>query len=225
MEEIHTISPYLDKMFRREFQRTDRAVVNRLKEEGTTICRTSFPKENVTHALNKFKKGYVYVEKGDYKGFVLWKEGISTPTFLNSNSNQQPKRFMEVLLLCTHESTIRLGSRILHDIDEYCIDKGISEIVLHPANPGVVLFYAKYGYRIVSTGAGNVPIVMAKEPTITKVIRASKTRKRGRHDRLLPSPPRGTIEFYNTLLHPLLQNSFAYERLNTILNTAHEEEP
>ena len=213
MEEINTIPPYPDKIFRREFQRTDRSIVKRLQEEGVHICRTSFPKENVTHALNKFKKGYVYVEKGDYQGFVLWKEGVSTPTFLNSNSDQQPKRFMEVLLLCTHENTVRLGSRILHELDAYCIEHGIHEIVLHPANPGVVLFYAKYGYRIVSTGAGNVPLVMAKEPIVRK------------QEDQTTSPPRGTIEFYNTLLHPLLQNSCAYERLNTILNRAEEEEP
>jgi hypothetical protein len=185
------------------------------------ICRRSFPKENVTHAQYKFKKGYVYVEMGEYKGFVLWKEGVSTPTFLNSNSDQQPKRFMEVLLLCTHENTVRLGSRILHELDAYCIEHRIHEIVLHPANPGVVLFYAKYGYRIVSTGAGNVPLLMAKEPTLLRVTRSSKTRKRG----YTSSPRRGTIEFYNTLLHPLLQNSFAYERLNTILNRVEEEEP
>jgi hypothetical protein len=224
MEEILTIPEYPEKMFRREFQRADRAVINRLKEEGIHICRERFQKEDIIHMLNKFKKGYVYIQKGEYKGFVLWKEGVSAPTFLRASSNETPRRFMEVLLICTHKDTIRLGSQILKELDEYCITNGIHEIILHPANPGVVLFYAKYGYKIVSTGAGTVPVLMAKEPSLLRVVRSSpKTRKRGR----TTIPKRGTIEFYNTLLHPLLHNSVAYERLNLGLNInqSEEEEP
>jgi len=227
MEEIQNISNMPDKVFKHFFTKKDRNIVNRVKECASSTCHEKISPSYINVSLNNFKRGIVYFSKGDVVGFVVWKE--KTEEMPNSMKmlasmaieriNFKPDTFMEISLLCAKMNTNRLGSHILYDINQYCLDNSIHLIELYPATADLIQFYHKNGFKINST---RLPRTNIYQPRMYKIVdhirikKTNKTRRQRQNPIVSKMTPARKIEYYNTLLHEQLQNEHNYTILDNI---------
>jgi hypothetical protein len=230
MEEVSNITNMPEGVFKHFFTKKDRHLVNRAKECAHETCHKKISEKYINASLNNFKKGILYFSKGDVIGFVVWKEKLEEmPTGLqmlesmeNERKNYKAELYMEITLLCAKPNIHRLGSHILYDVNQYCLENNIRLIELYPADADLIQFYNKNGYKINSTRAPRSSVNIIRMYKITAPIHVKKTNKT-RKRRLvskLSQPKR--IEFYNTLLHEHLQNDHNYEILDKVFNYTSE---
>lgn len=212
LEEVSNIQNMPDPYSKQIFSSKNREIVTRIKRMGDKICRGYISDRYINRALNTFKYGLIYYKDSEIMGFATWKEKKEIPKNMNMGDNNPPIPYMELLLICTQTNDYQIAPKIMWDLDNYCISKGLKYIILEPANTDLIDIYNKYGFNITSTSR-------IKELHMRKLIKPlqlpaiKKTRKIRRNN-----IKRGTIDHYNLLLHPLLQHKGSYETLDLIYN-------
>ena len=219
-----------DGVFKHFFTKKERHLVNRAKECAYETCHKKISEKYINASLNNFKKGIIYFSKGDVIGFVVWKEKLEEmpisyqmlESMKNERINYKANTNMEITLLCAKPNIHRLGSHILYDVNQYCLENNISLIELYPADAELIQFYNKNGYKINSTRAPRSSINIIRMYKFASPIQIKKTNKTRRRRPVLKLSQPKKIEYYNTLLHEHLQNDHNYEILDTIFNNTSE---
>jgi hypothetical protein len=229
MEEVANISNMPDTVFKHFFTKKDRLFVNRAKECAYDTCHKKISEKYINASLNNFKKGIIYFSKGDVIGFVVWKEKLEEmPTSIqmlasmeNERRNYKPEKYIEITLLCAKPNIYRLGSHILYDVNQYCLENKIELIELYPADADLIQFYNKNGYKINSTRAPRSSVNIIRMYKTVSPILVQKTNKTRKHRLAHVSrlSQNRKIKYYNTLLHEHLQNDHNYEILDKIFTS------
>lgn len=212
LEEVSNIQNMPDPYSKQLFSSKNREIVTRIKRMGEKICRGHISDRYINRALNTFKYGLIYYKDSEIMGFATWKEKIYNPTNMNKGDNKPPVPYMELLLICTQPNDYQIAPKIMWDLDNYCVSKGLKYIYLEPANTDLIDIYNKYGFKINSTGRLK-GLYMMKDIKPLQLPKVKKTRKIRRN-----KIKRGTIDHYNLLLDPLLQHEYSYENLDKLYN-------
>ena len=146
------MNPLLPGVIKTYFISAERNIVSRVKHHTLETCRFHISAQYIQKAFNKFKKGIIYEKDGKIIGLCIWKERMSEYE-IDKSTGIKPldEKYMDIILLCTTKNDMRLGSRILEDIDSYCIDNSIYYVNLEPVDDMTMFFYEKCGYLLVST--------------------------------------------------------------------------
>ena len=227
LEEISTVPEIPTGYTKHMFTSKDRKIVNDIKYHADQTCHAKISRGYITNVLNKFKRGVVYYKDAKVKGFAVWKEVIQTPrNGLRTAPPSLPKRSIDVLLVCSAKPDVinatkgsdRIGSRILYDIEQYALENAFTSIALEPMSPDLIDFYRKSGFKVKNLpetdeeNESDSILVMRKRVKPLKLVKTNKTRRSRRHSNTAPA--RGTIEYYNSLVPSLFQNTHTYELLD-----------
>ena len=222
LEEISTVPDIPATYLRYFFGSKNRKIVADVKHHADTTCHMKVSEAYITNSLNKFNKGIVYYKGQTVKGFAVWKEHVTEPqNILKDATYIHSEKFINLLLICSarpesgnnsknRKINDRIGSRLLYDIERYALENSCIYITLQPASPDLIDFYKKFGYTV------DLPNPLIRRPlTMVKAIKPltitkTKTTRRRRHS----EPLRGSIEYYNSILHPVLQNTDSYKLLD-----------
>lgn len=112
-----------------------------LKHRAGDVCRGDVSPVYIKKALKVFDNGILYMKGNMIAGLCIWKvvdESISIEGFPVS-------KFMYIYLYCTMENNEKLGSKIMNDVENYCIRQGIQRIELEPTELSAG-FYTKMGF-------------------------------------------------------------------------------
>jgi len=223
LEEISTVPDIPPTYLRYFFGSKNRKIVADIKRHADTTCHMKVSEAYITNSLNKFNKGIVYYKGQTVKGFAVWKEHVTEPrNTLKDATYIHSEKFIDLLLICSarpesgnnsknRKTNDRIGSRLLYDIERYALENSCIYITLQPASPDLIDFYKKFGYTVdLPNPLIRRPLTMVK-PIKPLTITKTKTTRRRRHS---AEPLRGSIEYYNSILHPVLQNSDSYKLLD-----------
>ena len=224
LEEVNTIPTIPLGYIRHFFRSRDRKIVTDIKRHADHTCHAKVSPDYIRNSLNKFDQGIIYYKGEVVKGFAVWKERLTEPRNVYKDMPFiHPEKYIELLLVCSSlpESTInrkvndRIGSRLLYDIERYSLEKSFKFITLQPASSDLIDFYLKSGYMVDPPNPiTRVPLTMIKSIKPFKISKTATTRRR-REPKGTYQPLAGRlIEYYNTLVHPALQNSHTYELLD-----------
>lgn len=173
MSDIIEIANRYPTHFQKRFiSSADRSIIPELRRETYDTCRGDVPVQYIHQSLNRFKKGIVYIHDGVIQAFCLWK-----PLQLMSVSGIY--KTIEVLLICSKRQEIKMLTRILFDIEAYCTEHGINNIVLQPMNERLKNYYKDHGF----VGATYLPGFFSKQVLSPIVIHPYKSDDEKRHTR------------------------------------------
>lgn len=156
---------------------SERSIISSLKIKAENTCRNLINPDYIHKAFNRFKSGYYYTSiQNEVLGFVLWKE-INIVQENKSILQKETKHIkqLHIILVCADINDFRLGTKILFDVESYCITHKIPIITLEAANEKLIQYYEQNNFKRVDTLTNR----MIKEIKIIDIYRnpANKTRK------------------------------------------------
>jgi hypothetical protein len=125
------------------------------------------------------------------------------------------EKYMDIILLCTTQNNIRLGTRILEDIDSYCMDNKIQYVNLEPVDDVTMLFYEKCGYIL--TSFDNQKKIMSKRLKPIEIRRESRGTTRRLRRRTASLNASSRVDLWNRDFYSLTPEE-ARKALNYNLN-------
>lgn len=161
LAEINNIYTRPSGIKRIYFKASQRAFVNRLKQEASEICRDEIPNGYINKVCNKLKEGYLYVKENKILGFIVW-------TIKNTkNHNEYVIRdkpnfeYMLIHLLCAKQTNTNFGYAMLDDAETYCTTHRLILMSLQPLSSKLENYYFRYGFRLEHPGL-TTPVMMYK---------------------------------------------------------------
>jgi hypothetical protein len=190
IDDIYTSPDYVKRIY---FNKRNKAFVDEIKEHAMDVCRKKISQQYINRALKIFTDGYVYVNGKMITGFIIW-------NIIKTESNDQPTKILQVLLLCAEKTNTTFGYKILDDIETYAAKNGISFISLELAYNELEPYYKKFGFFRTNVPLFN-KIRMSKPVNILLNSNFSRSRRgtqksKHRYDPI-PKKDRALISFYN----------------------------
>lgn len=212
------MNPLLPGIQKTQFTSADRRIVSRVNHHTLETCHFHISEHYIQKAFNKMKRGFVYEKDGIIIGLCIWRE-MTTKYEIQKTTGIKPpnEKYMDILLLCASKNDIRLGTRILEDIDIYCIDNHIHYVNLEPVDDMTMLFYEKCGYILVSADIRKK--VMSKRLKPFEIHREphGTTRRVRRHTTNLNTNTNSRVDIWNRDFYSLSPEE-ARRALNYNLN-------
>lgn len=116
--------------------------VSQMKLMAHNVCQNIIAPVYIIHAFNHFTRGFIYKDENDTLiGFGIWKLNHEM-----SKSTGNRYATMDILLICGIKQPMLFCNRLFPDIDAYCMEHGISNVYLEPANETLKNYYATYGF-------------------------------------------------------------------------------
>lgn len=97
------------------------------------------------YVLRKFHHAIVYIQDDDVVGLSVWRHvprDISKQTVV--------ERYLNIMVLYTTPSDLNLRAKIVEDIEQFCVDRGIQSMLLEPSSREEGRLYQYLGFLIVS---------------------------------------------------------------------------
>ena len=175
--DIYNTNIYPNDIEKHYIKSSERSIISSLKIKAENTCRNLINPDYIHKAFNRFKSGYYYTNsENQVLGFILWKETsiIKENKSIIQKEDKHIKQ-LYIILICADINDFRLGTKILFDVESYCIINKIPIITLEAANEKLVEYYEKNSFKRVDTITNR----MIKEIKIIEIERKStnKTRK------------------------------------------------
>lgn len=120
----------------------ERETVLQMKLLAHNVCQNLIAPAYIDYAFAQFNSGFLYKDAHDaIVGFSIWNVNREM-----SKSTGDRYATMTILLICGINQSITFCNRLFPDIDSYCMNHGISNVYLEPANETLKNYYETYGF-------------------------------------------------------------------------------
>lgn len=121
----------------------DKDFVKSLRDESHRICKESINPLYLKKAFGKFKEGFLYNDEiGRRLAFCIW--NINEIAYKDDKASDY---VMNLLLICSKYSDLKLSRNMFFDMENYCKEKGIRSIEMQAANTNLEKYYETFGFR------------------------------------------------------------------------------
>lgn len=176
--EVSDIYPdYIQKvLFDHSYEHLDK-----LKQHANSVCKGAINPKYIERAFQLFMGGYAYYDNDILIGFILWDIDIAMANpndvkYKSSNVNEcltNTNEKLHILLVCSNQSDVKLGSLMLYDTEKYAISQGIYFVYLEASHSGLIKYYEIHGYTLLTDVHTNI--------RMCKYIKPVKIRRRARN--------------------------------------------